>query len=167
MTNCLPAHRRARRKNKYKDPVSGNIYFDLHQCQQHVRSLFHAFSARRGWTMKAGLIVFGALIVALAGPAASAQQVLNLSGQFRCVQGCLGPGPAYVTQNGWDLNLVNEVGQPSRAWIDWPGHIWAQYWNEGAVYSPDGMTIQFDRGSVWVRNVEPPPPPPPPARVRG
>jgi hypothetical protein len=37
---------------------------------------------------------------------------------------------------------------------------------EGAVYSPDGMTIQFDRGSVWVRNVEPPPPPPP-ARVRG
>jgi hypothetical protein len=96
--------------------------------------------------MKAGLIVLGALIVALALPAASAQQVLNLSGQFRCVQGCVGPGP----------NLVNEVGQPSRAWIDWPGHIWAQYWNEGAVYSPDGMTIQFDRGSVWVRNVEPP-----------
>ena len=106
--------------------------------------------------MKIGLIALAAAIAASVGPSASAQEVLNLSGQFRCVQGCLAPGPAYVTQNGWDLNLVNEVGQPSRAWVDWPGHIWAQYWNEGAVYSPDGMVIQFDRGSVWVRNVGPP-----------
>ena len=75
---------------------------------------------------------------------------------WQCGQGCLGPGPAYVTQNGWDLNLVNEVGQPSRAWIDYPGHVWAQYWNEGAVYSPDGMTIQFDNGSVWQRVIPPP-----------
>ena len=89
------------------------------------------------------------------------RRVLNLSGQFRCVQGYIGPGPVYVTQNGWDLNLVNEVGQPSRAWINWPGQIWAQYWNEGAVYSPDGMAIQFDRGSVWVRDLAPFPPPPP------
>ena len=37
---------------------------------------------------------------------------------------------------------------PSRAWVDWPGHIWAQSWNEGAIFSPDGMTIQFDRGTV-------------------
>jgi len=110
--------------------------------------------------MNIKLIALGAVVAALAGPSASAQPVWNLSGQFRCVQGCLGPGPAYVTQNGWDLNLVNEVGQPSRAWVDWPGHIWAQSWNEGAVYSPDGMTIQFDRGSVWVRNLGPPPPPP-------
>ncbi len=115
--------------------------------------------------MQRNLIALSAIVVAFLGPDASAQQVLNLSGQFRCVQGCLGPGPTYVTQNGWDLNLVNEVGQPSRAWIDWPGHIWAQYWNEGAVYSPDGMVIQFDRGSVWVRNLEPPPPAP--ARARG
>jgi len=27
--------------------------------------------------------------------------------------------PAYVTQNGWDLNVVNEAGEPSRAWMDW------------------------------------------------
>lgn len=59
--------------------------------------------------MKTGLIVLGTVIAALAGPGASAQPILNLSGQFRCVQGCVGPGPAYVTQNGWDLNLVNEV----------------------------------------------------------
>jgi hypothetical protein len=77
----------------------------------------------------------------------------GLSGQFQCIAGCVGPLPAFVTQNGWDLNLVNEIGQPSRAWVDWPGHIWVQSWNEGAVYSADGMTIQFDNGSVWARNV--------------
>jgi hypothetical protein len=83
-------------------------------------------------------------------------QVLNVSGQFQCIQGCAGgvPGLAFVTQNGWELNLVNELGQPTRAWIDWPGHIWAQSWNEGAVYSPDGMTIQFDNGTVWQRSLQ-------------
>jgi hypothetical protein len=79
----------------------------------------------------------------------------GLSGQFQCIAGCAGgsAGPAFVTQNGWDLNLVNEIGQPSRAWVDWPGHIWVQSWNEGAVYSADGMTIQFDNGTVWAKSV--------------
>jgi hypothetical protein len=79
----------------------------------------------------------------------------GLSGQFQCIAGCAGglPGLAFVTQNGWDLNLVNEIGQPSRAWIDYPGHIWVQSWNEGAVYSADGMTIQFDNGTVWAKSV--------------
>ena len=79
----------------------------------------------------------------------------GLSGQFQCIAGCAGgvSGLAFVTQNGWDLNLVNEVGQPSRAWIDYPGHIWVQSWNEGAVYSTDGMTIQFDNGTVWAKSV--------------
>jgi hypothetical protein len=86
----------------------------------------------------------------VAATEASAQEV-NLSGPYQCVVNCAGPGPATVTQNGWDLNLVNETGMPSRAWVDWPGHIWAQSWNEGAIYSPDGMTIQFDRGTVWHR----------------
>lgn len=101
---------------------------------------------------------------ALAATDASAQSVgsqswvPNLSGLYRCVQNCAGAGLAHVTQNGWELNLTNEIGQPSRAWIDWPGHIWAQSWNEGAVYSPDGFTIQFDRGSAWVL-VEPTPVP--------
>ncbi|MFZ0421368.1 MAG: hypothetical protein WAL80_00685 [Xanthobacteraceae bacterium] len=104
--------------------------------------------------------LFAAAAIVVFGTAAASAQVLNLSGRFRCVQGCAGgsPGPAFVTQNGWDMNLVNEVGQPSRAWIDWPGHIWAEYWGQGAVYSPDGMTIQFDNGTVWVRDLTPPPP---------
>lgn len=94
----------------------------------------------------------------------AAAQVPDLSGQFRCVQGCAGDAPALVTQNGWDMRVVNEAGQSSRAWIDHPGHIWAQSWREGAVYSPDGMTIQFDRGTVWRRYLGegaavPPPPP--------
>jgi hypothetical protein len=95
-------------------------------------------------------------VVVAPAPAPTPGPVLNVSGQFQCVQGCAGglPGTAFVTQNGWDLNLVNELGQPSRAWIDRPGHIWAQNWNEGAVYSSDGMTIQFDNGTVWRRNIE-------------
>jgi hypothetical protein len=95
-------------------------------------------------------------VVITQSPIAAPGQVLNLSGQFLCVEGCAGgqPGLAFVTQNGWDMNLVNEIGQPTRAWVDWPGHIWALNWNEGAVYSPDGMTIQFDNGTVWRRNIE-------------
>ena len=42
-------------------------------------------------------------------------------------------------------------------WLDrLSGHIWAEAWNEGAFYSPDGMTIQFDNGTVWHRVVEVP-----------
>jgi hypothetical protein len=95
------------------------------------------------------------VVQAVATPLVSSGVGPGLSGQFQCIAGCAegSPGPAFVTQNGWDLNLVNEIGQPSRAWIDWPGHIWVQSWNEGAVYSPDQMTIQFDNGTVWARNV--------------
>ena len=108
--------------------------------------------------MKLKLLSAAALLVGSAAGASA--QVGNLSGEYHCVQDCRGglAGPVFVTQNGYDLNLVNEVGEPSRAWIDWPGHFWAQYWNEGAVYSPDGMTIQFDRGTVWQRGVPLPPP---------
>jgi hypothetical protein len=106
----------------------------------------------------------------LAATSASAQYFPeNLSGAFTCVQGCLGnsPGPVFVTQNGWTMNLVNEIGQPTRAWVDRPGHIWADNWQEGATYSPDGMTIAFDSGTVWQRGYAPPAPllPPPPAPV--
>ena len=102
--------------------------------------------------MKLVVIALSALAMALIATGASAQ-LLNLSGQYQCVQGCMPPNaaPAIVTQNGWDLNLVNEIGQPSRAWVDYPGHIWAEYWHEGAVISADGLTIQFDNGSVWQR----------------
>src|SRR5260370_24055508 len=106
--------------------------------------------------------LFGRIAV-LAATDASAQGV-NLTGQFRCVQLCAGGlqgQPAFVTQNGWNLNLLNEAGEPSRAWVDWNGHIWAESWHEGALFSPDGMTIQFDRGSVWQRDLGEPPAAPP------
>ena len=96
-------------------------------------------------------------VVALTATAASAQ-VVDLSGRYRCVNMCrdgLIGSPAFVTQNGWDLNLVNEAGEPTRAWIDRGGHIWVQNWNEGAIYSPDGLVIQFDRGTVWQRDLGP------------
>ncbi|HEY4407826.1 MAG TPA: hypothetical protein VGN55_24500 [Xanthobacteraceae bacterium] len=102
-----------------------------------------------------------AMLAALAATDASAQGV-NLTGQFRCVQLCAGGlqgQPAYVTQNGNNLNLLNEAGEPSRAWVDWYGHIWAENWHEGALFSADGMTIQFDRGTIWQRDLGEPPPP--------
>ncbi|HEY6255204.1 MAG TPA: hypothetical protein VIY51_05365 [Xanthobacteraceae bacterium] len=107
-----------------------------------------------------GLAMIAAAL-AMAASDASAQGV-NLTGPFRCVALCA-PGlqgqPAFVTQNGWNLNLLNEAGEPSRAWIDWYGHIWAENWQEGALFSADGMTIQFDRGTIWQRDLGEPPPP--------
>jgi hypothetical protein len=93
----------------------------------------------------------------LATTPASAQMLgPSLTGPYQCIENCAGTFAAYVTQNGWELNLTNEIGQPTRAWIDWPGHLWAEYWHEGAVYSPDGATIQFDNGSVWQRIIPQP-----------
>ena len=50
----------------------------------------------------------------------------------------------------------------SRAWIDYPGHIWVNRTNEGAIYSPDDLTpLQFDRGHAFrstLRNYRPAPP---------
>ena len=106
-------------------------------------------------------VLWSALVTAsaFAASVASAQDV-NLSGRYVCVQGCAIASPeqfAYVTQNGWNLNLVNEAGQPSRAWVDWPGRIWADNYHDGAIVSPDGMVIQFDHGAVWQRDLGMPP----------
>ena len=96
----------------------------------------------------------------LAAGSASAQSI-NLTGAYRCIEGCRGtPGaPAFITQNGPTLNLVNEAGTPSRAWPDTfapATKIWADDYNMSAVYSPDGMTIQFDNGTIWQRDMGPP-----------
>jgi len=115
-----------------------------------------------GFAMMAGL-----LAATMAASEASAQGV-DLSGRYRCVALCaagLDGAPAFVTQNGWNLNLLNEAGEPSRAWIDWSGHLWVDRWQEGALFTADGITIQFDHGTVWQRDLGVPPPPPPPAPV--
>jgi hypothetical protein len=108
-----------------------------------------------------------ALIGTLAATDASAQGV-NLTGRWQCVALCPGSpgGLAFITQNGWQLNMVSDTGIPSRAWVDYPGRIWVETANEGAIYSPDGFTLQFDRGTIWQRAPEIPPPPPPPLRRR-
>ncbi|TPQ37748.1 hypothetical protein C2U70_10565 [Bradyrhizobium guangdongense] len=109
------------------------------------------------------LIVCG--VAALLTGSASAQSV-SLTGTYKCIQMCRGDMLAYVTQNGPELNLVTEAGIPSRAWPDWfspANRIWIDAFNMSAVYTPDGMTIQFDNGTLWERYV---PPPPPVRRVR-
>ena len=56
------------------------------------------------------LAVMDTLVVmsTLAVSDASAQ-VYDLSGPYQCIRNCAGPGTAFVTQNGWELNLVNEI----------------------------------------------------------
>jgi hypothetical protein len=69
---------------------------------------------------------------------------------------CLADEPgqfAYITQNGTELNVVNDAGNASRGWFERPGRIWVERANQGAIYSADGMTIQFDRGTVWQRDL--------------
>lgn len=107
--------------------------------------------------MKLIALAVGALAAVLA-TSASAQSV-NLTGAYRCVQLCRGGlvgNPAYITQNGPELNLLNEAGEASRAWPDWfapATRIWVERYNFGAVYSPDLITIQFDNGTIWQRDL--------------
>ncbi|WP_186294192.1 hypothetical protein [Bradyrhizobium guangdongense] len=105
------------------------------------------------------------LIGMLIGGSASAQSV-SLTGTYQCVQKCRDDMLAYVTQNGPTLNLLTEAGVPSRAWPDWfapATRIWVDIYDSGAVYTPDGVTIQFDNGTIWQRYT----PPPVPLRRRG
>ena len=74
----------------------------------------------------------------------------NLSGIYRCVHNCFAARFGRVVAVGTELVLTRYDGTPVKAWIDWAGHIWVPSLGEGAVYSADGFTIQFERGSVWV-----------------
>jgi hypothetical protein len=108
-------------------------------------------------------MILGALMACSIATGASAQGV-NLTGRWQCVAVCVAPpgSLAYITQNGWELNLLTDAGVPSLAWVDYPGRIWIQSANEGAIYSPDGLTLQFDRGTIWQRAPDVVAPPPPP-----
>ena len=112
--------------------------------------------------MKPRASVIGVLAAALAATGAAGQvQGINLTGQYKCIAACAGGGDAFIAQNGWQLNVTSDAGVPSRAWVEYPGRIWVEQAGQGARYSVDGNTIQFDRGTVWQRIPEPPPPPPP------
>ena len=110
--------------------------------------------------MKSIALAVGA-VAAVFATSASAQSV-NLTGAYRCVQTCRGGlvgNPAFITQNGPELNLLNEPGEASRGWPDWfapATRIWVERYNFGAVYSADAITIQFDNGTIWQRDAGPP-----------
>jgi hypothetical protein len=85
-------------------------------------------------------------------------QSVDLTGTYRCVHLCRGEMLAHVTQNGAEINLLTEAGVPSRAWPDWfspVNRIWVDIYDSSAVYTPDGMTIQFDNGTIWQRSTPP------------
>jgi hypothetical protein len=110
--------------------------------------------------MKPLSLIIG-IAAALAATSASAQSI-NLTGTYTCSDNCRGSLPAHITQNGPALNLLTEAGVPAQAWPDWfspANRIWIDAFDEGAVYSPDGMIIQFDNGTIWQRGLPPPPPP--------
>jgi hypothetical protein len=140
--------------------------FDRHGWNQIAPDPTNAWSPNQGdRSHPCGVIFMKLAPFALAAAAvltatgASAQSV-NLSGAYRCIAGCRADAPAFVTQNGYELNLVNEAGQSSRAWPDAfapSSRIWADNWNMSAVYSPDAMVIQFDNGTIWHRDMGPPP----------
>jgi hypothetical protein len=112
----------------------------------------------------ARLALGGAALDAGAASQASAQDA-NLTGRWKCLVNCVAPQPggfAFITQNGWELNIVTESGEASRAWVNYPGRIWIDREDQGAIYSPDGVMLQFDRGTLWQRV----PDLPPPVRVR-
>ena len=116
------------------------------------------------------LLLKAAVVAAtvFAGAASAQMQYLDLSGRYRCVANCVFGQPgqfAYITQSGLEMNIVNDAGMPSRAWIDRPGRIWIERANLGALYSADGATIQFDNGTVWQRDMGLPEPPAPPPRA--
>ena len=112
--------------------------------------------------MKKRAYGFGILAAAFVATSASAQvEGINLTGQYKCAAACAGEGDAFITQYGWQLNVTNEGGVPSRAWVEYPGRIWVEQAYQGAMYATDGSTIQFDRGTIWQRIPEPPPAPPP------
>ena len=107
------------------------------------------------------LLAVTGMLSALGIMGASAQPAVSLTGTYRCVQGCASGfegRTATITQNGWDLNIVSESGAAIRAWFDWfspTSRIWMEALHQGAVYSPNGMTIQFDRGTIWERTDDP------------
>jgi hypothetical protein len=106
-------------------------------------------------------LVIGVIGAVAAFTSGASAQSINLTGTYRCIQDCRDGhvgGPAFVTQNGWNLNLVTETGESYRAWPDLAapyGRIWIEARNESAVYSPDGMRIQFDDGRIWQRDLGP------------
>ncbi|HEY7298675.1 MAG TPA: hypothetical protein VH684_12150 [Xanthobacteraceae bacterium] len=98
-------------------------------------------------------LAFALASAALLATSASAQVPGVLNGRYQCVAHCFAPpgGFVFITQNGWEANVLNEAGQPSRAWINYRGRVWFEAVQQGAIYSPDGSTIQFDGGTLWVR----------------
>ena len=89
-----------------------------------------------------GFIVGSLVALGLMSSPASAD-IANLTGHYICVKNCSGKlwHSAYVTQNGWDLNLLTEANVPIRAQTDWfsPNRIWVGAWNTGAVYSSERL----------------------------
>src|SRR5258708_16902617 len=98
------------------------------------------------------LAPFALAAAAVLNATGASAQTINLSGAYRCIEGCRADNPAFVTQNGYELNLVNEAGASSRAWPDAfapASRIWPDNWNMSPVYSPAAMAIHFANETIY------------------
>ena len=86
--------------------------------------------------MRIRFYVLALASVALLATSASAQVAGVLNGRYRCVAHCFAPpgGFVFITQNGWEANVLNELGQPSRAYINYRGRVWFEAVQQGAIY---------------------------------
>ncbi|HVY59363.1 MAG TPA: hypothetical protein VHA77_16050 [Xanthobacteraceae bacterium] len=102
------------------------------------------------------LALGAAFLAAAISTPAFADPPINVDGVYRCVHLCR-PGyeglRAFIGQSGTDVNLVSEAGNAATGYIEYPSRIWVDKWDQGAMISPDGTKIQFDNGTVWVREV--------------
>jgi hypothetical protein len=110
---------------------------------------------------RVSLMVGIGIAAACVAGSASARPLVNLTGTYTCVQGCrdgMIGAPAFVTQNGDEVNLTTETGTTYKAVPDWNApnrRLWIDARDESVVYSPDGMQLQFDDGRVWQRELPP------------
>lgn len=98
-------------------------------------------------------IISLACLLAFGAVDASAQSI-NLTGRYRCAVACPAGytgAPAFITQNGWAVNVLTETGVAGRGGME-GGRFWVPAFNQGAVFSPNGRTIQWDSGKIWRRD---------------
>jgi len=93
------------------------------------------------------------MLAAVAASSASAQS-LNLTGAYRCVEACRGGlvgAPTFITQNGPQLNLLNEAGEASRAWPDWFAPA-TRIWVEKTAMGPSTLRTACWSSSTTARS---------------
>jgi hypothetical protein len=99
------------------------------------------------------MLIIGAMASGLMSSliAANAQDASNIAGNYMCDAGCkVWDTGAHIKISGPDILCVNEVGETSRGRAVNDRSIGC--FNKVGRLSSDGERIDWDDGTVWVRN---------------